>query len=57
MLTVLKIFSFELVAGVSVNYDKNISAAPSTRENAVPRFQIRLREMLHKSSSVILMER
>ena len=56
MLTVLKIIAFELVAGVSANYDKNTSDGPWTCYKAVLRFQIWVRHMIRNLICLILME-
>ena len=53
---VLKTIAVELVAEISLNYDKNTSDRPSTCEKKVVRFQIQLRAMIHLSICLILME-
>ena len=53
---VLNIIAFELVARVSVNYDKNAWERPSRCEKLVLRFYIPLRVMIHNSVFLILME-
>ena len=56
MLMVLKINALEVLAGVSVNYEKNTCDWPSTRKKAVLIIQIPLRDMIHNSISLILLE-
>ena len=56
MLKVLRLIAVELVAGVSLNYDKNACEQPSTCKKASLRFQILLRDMIHNSICLILME-
>ena len=53
---VFKIIAFELKALISFNYDKNTCEGPSTCEKAVLRFQIPIRDIIHKSICFILME-
>ena len=56
MLTVWKIIAFELLAGVSLNFDEHTCDFPSTSSKVVLGFHIRLREMIHNSTFLILME-
>ena len=56
MLMVLKIIGFELVAGVSLNYEKNICDRSSMFEKAILRFEMQLRDIIHYSNCLILME-
>ena len=56
MLMVFNINLFEVVVGVSVNYDKNTCDRLSTCQKAVLRFRIQLKDMTQKSICLILME-
>ena len=56
MSLVLKINALELVARLSLYYDKNKCARPSTCYKTLLAFQIRLRDMIHNSLCLILME-
>ena len=51
-----KIIPFELVAWVSPNYEKTTCDGRPPCSKAVLRFQIRLRDMIHNSICLLLME-
>ena len=56
MFLVSEIIAVEVVAGISLNYDKSTCDRPSTCYKAVRRFQIRLKAMIHNSVCLILIE-
>ena len=56
MFLVSEIIAVEVVAGISLNYDKSTCDRSSTCYKAVQRFQIRLKAMIHNSVCLILIE-
>ena len=56
MLMFLNIIVLELVAGVSINYDKNACDRPLTFQKAVLGFQMPLRDIKPNSIYLILIE-
>ena len=56
MFIVFKKFALELVAGISVNYNKNTRHRRSTCQKAVLRFKIGLGDIIHNAICLILME-
>ena len=57
MFLVLKIITFELVAGISGDYDKNTCDRPSTCQKKVLTFKKGLRDKIQNSLCFILMKR
>ena len=56
MFMVLKIITFELIAGVPLKDEKKACEWSSTCETAVLRFEIALRDIIQNSLCLILME-
>ena len=56
MFLILNIIPAELVAAIIVNYEKNTRNRLSICYKTILKFKIRLRDMIHISLSLILME-
>ena len=56
MFFVFKIISFEVKVLISVNYEKNACEQWSQCEKAVLRFQIQLRDIIHNSICLMIIE-
>ena len=56
MFVVSNLIAIKVAAGGFVNYDKNTCDGLSACQKTISRFQIRLRDMIHNSISLTLME-